>query len=69
MVNKSFGKNLRSLVVEHPKQWDRVLAQVEFAYNDSELKHKYESISYFAWNASYRGLWVEIFGEIRIEEC
>ena len=26
---------LRSLIRESPKQWDRVLAQVEFSYNDS----------------------------------
>jgi hypothetical protein len=35
VVNKSLGNILRSLVSENPKQWDQVLAQVEFAYNDS----------------------------------
>ena len=35
VVNKSLGNLLRSLVGEHPKQWDHVLAQVYFSYNDS----------------------------------
>ena len=35
VVNRSLGKMLRSLVGENMKQWDKVLAQAEFAYNDS----------------------------------
>ena len=32
---KSLGNILRSLVSENPKNWDRLLAQAQFAYNDS----------------------------------
>ena len=35
MVNQSLGYLLRSLVTEHHSQWDQILAQAEFAYNDS----------------------------------
>jgi hypothetical protein len=35
VVNRSLGDFLRSLVTKHHSQWDQILAQVEFAYNDS----------------------------------
>jgi hypothetical protein len=35
VVNRSLGKLLRSLVIEHHNQWDQILPQAEFAYNDS----------------------------------
>ena len=35
VVNRSLGNMLRSLIGGNSKQWDKVLAQVEFAYNDS----------------------------------
>lgn len=38
VVNQSLGNLLRSLVGENSQQWDRVLAQAEFTYNDSPNK-------------------------------
>lgn len=35
VVNSNLGNLLRSLIAEKPKQWDQVLAQAEYAYNDS----------------------------------
>ena len=35
VVNISLGNLLRSLVGDLPKQWNQVLAQEEYAYNDS----------------------------------
>jgi hypothetical protein len=35
VVNRRLGYLLRSLVTEHHSQWDQILAQAEFAYNDS----------------------------------
>jgi hypothetical protein len=34
-VNRSLGDLLRILVTEHHSQWDNILPQVEFSYNDS----------------------------------
>jgi hypothetical protein len=38
VVNKSFGNLLRSLVTEHHNQWDQIMPQAEFTYNDSPNK-------------------------------
>jgi len=35
VVNRISGNLLRSLAGEHPKHWDQILAQAEYAYNDS----------------------------------
>jgi hypothetical protein len=35
VVNQSLGNLLRSLVTEHNNQWDQILPQAEFEYNDS----------------------------------
>jgi hypothetical protein len=35
VVNKRLGDFLRSLVTEHRSQWDHILPQTEFSYNDS----------------------------------
>jgi hypothetical protein len=35
VVNQSLGDLLRSLVAEHHSEWDQILPQEEFSYNDS----------------------------------
>ena len=35
VVNRSLGNLLRCLVGNKPRNWEMVLAQVEFAYNNS----------------------------------
>jgi hypothetical protein len=38
VVNQILGYLLRSLVTKNHSQWDQILAQVKFAYNDSVNK-------------------------------
>jgi hypothetical protein len=35
VVNRILGDLMRILVIEHHSQWDQILAQVKFSYNDS----------------------------------
>jgi hypothetical protein len=35
VVNQGLGNVLRSLVTKHHSQWDQILSQEKFAYNDS----------------------------------
>jgi hypothetical protein len=35
VVNRSLGDLLRILFIEHHSQWDQIMSQAEFAYNDS----------------------------------
>jgi hypothetical protein len=39
-VNRGLGNILRNLVHENNKQWDQMLGQDEFAYNDSPNRSK-----------------------------
>lgn len=34
VVNRSVGDFLRCLTLEHPRRWDIVIAQAEFAFNN-----------------------------------
>jgi hypothetical protein len=35
VMNRSLGDLLRSLVTKHHSQWDHILPQAEFSYNNS----------------------------------
>ena len=57
MVNRSLGSLLRSLAGEHPKQWDQILAQVEYAYNDSPNKSTRKSPFHIVYGMHPRGVY------------
>jgi hypothetical protein len=56
VVNRSLGNLLRSLSGENPRQWDSVLAQVEFAYNDSVNRSTGKSPFQIVYGRSPKGV-------------
>jgi hypothetical protein len=65
MVNRSLVNMLRSLVGENPKQWDKVLAQVEFSYNDSPNKSTGMSPFHILYGMNPRGVYeLRDFGQM-----
>jgi alpha-ketoglutarate-dependent taurine dioxygenase len=55
-VNRSLGDLLRSLVTKHHSQWDHILPQVEFAYNDSLNRSTRQSPFQIVYGMQPRGV-------------
>ena len=56
VVNISLGNLMRSLVGEHPNQWDHVLAQANFAYNNSPNRSIGQSPFHIIYGMHPRGV-------------
>jgi hypothetical protein len=56
VVNMSLGDLLRSLVTEQHSQWDHVLPQVEFSYNDSINRSTRQSPFQIVYGMYQRGV-------------
>jgi hypothetical protein len=56
VVNKSLGNLLRILVIEHHSQWDQILPQAEFAYNDSPNRSTGKSPFQIVYGMHPRGI-------------
>ena len=56
VVNRSLGNLLRSLTEKHPKQWDQVLAQSKYAYNDLPNKRTRQSPFHIFYGMHPRGV-------------
>jgi hypothetical protein len=56
VVNKSLGNLLRSLLTEHHNQWDQVLPQEKFAYNDSPNRRTGKSSFQILYGIQPRGV-------------
>jgi hypothetical protein len=56
VVNRSFVNLLRILVIEHHNQWDQILPQAEFAYNDSPKRSTGKSPFHILYGMQPRGV-------------
>jgi len=56
VVNRILGNLLSSLVTEHHSQWDQILSQAEFAYNDSLNKSTSKSPFHIVYGMHLRGI-------------
>jgi hypothetical protein len=56
VVNISLGDLLRSFVTKHHSQWDQILAQAEFAYNDSVNRSTGKSTFQIVYGMNLRGV-------------
>jgi hypothetical protein len=56
VVNRSLGDLLRSLVTEHHTQWDNILPQIEFMYNDSVNRSTGQSPFQVVYGMQPRGI-------------
>jgi hypothetical protein len=55
-VNRNLGDLLRSLVTEHHSQWDNILPQVEFSYNDSLNRSTGKNLFQIVYGTHPRGV-------------
>jgi hypothetical protein len=56
VVNRSLGDLLRSLVTEHHSQWDNILPQAEFSYNESVNRTTGKSPFQIVYGMQLRGI-------------
>jgi hypothetical protein len=56
VVNRSLGDLLRSLVIEHHSQWDNILPQAEFGYNNSVNRSTGQSPFQIVYGMQPRGI-------------
>jgi hypothetical protein len=63
VVNRSLGDLLRSLVMEHHSQWDNILPQAEFDYNNSVNRSTRQSPFQVVYGMQPRGI-----SELRVSE-
>jgi hypothetical protein len=56
VVNRILGDFLRSLVNEHHSQWDHILPQAEFSYNDSINRRRGKSPFQIVYGMQQRGV-------------